>query len=435
MTENPKSLASVADECAKASYETYDDGQDDYSDLFRRAAAALRAPTIAVTDAEAADADSVEYANKVQSNLSRPDAFVWMIARNAYLAGRAALATPSPTIAADARPPSSEGVEAIAAERRRQVTVEGWSPQHDDAHDEGDLLAAAICYAEDAFWGPRGDPKPRDGWPWDAKWWKPKGKLRNLARAGALIAAEFDRTVRQARHGASDRLEAALATPSPTPEDSSTVEQPTLNRLTDSAEGREPKRRAFDSPSSATPTPTIAAPSPSQSNTLDLPPCPVCGETLVTRYSGPLPGCPQGISTAVCPTNPSHASQPPQASPSNEVTPEKIRVRLFQEVGGWSVTCNGHADEHVCLAASTLFNAVCAGLTTLATVYPDQIEIIEATEPSPSNEVTPEMVEAALEAFVESENVPDTRHDTEAMRLAIEAALKARKPADDGAGQ
>lgn len=135
----------------------------------------------------------------------------------ADLCFRAAAALRAPTIAADARPPSSEGVEAIAAERRRQVTVEGWSPEHDDAHDEGDLLAAAICYAEDAFWGPRGDPKPRDGWPWDAKWWKPKGKLRNLARAGALIAAEFDRTVRQARHGASDRLEAAaLATPSPT---------------------------------------------------------------------------------------------------------------------------------------------------------------------------------------------------------------------------
>ena len=53
--------------------------------------------------------------------------------------------------------------------------------------------------------------------------------------------------------------------------------------------------------------------------------------------------------------------------------------------------------------------------------------------PSPSNEVTAEMLDAALEAFVESENVPDTRHDTEAMRLAIEAALKARKPKDDTA--
>ena len=90
----------------------------------------------------------------------------------------------------------------------------------------------------------------------------------------------------------------------------------------------------------ATPSPTIAAPSPSQSNTLDLPPCPVCGETLVTRYSGPLPGCPQGISTAVCPTNPSHASQPPQASPSNEVTAEMVEgfnrfVRVVLKESCW----------------------------------------------------------------------------------------------------
>jgi len=67
----------------------------DQQKLLWRAAAALRAPTIAADDAEAADADSVEYANKVQSNLSRPDAFVWMVARNAYLAGRAALKVPA----------------------------------------------------------------------------------------------------------------------------------------------------------------------------------------------------------------------------------------------------------------------------------------------------------------------------------------------------
>ena len=84
----------------------------------------------------------------------------------------------------------------------------------------------------------------------------------------------------------------------------------------DSEQARHDMRLAIEA-ALATPSPTIAAPSPSQSNAIDLPPCPVCGETLVTRYSGPLPGCPQGISTAVCPTDPSHASQPPQASPSN----------------------------------------------------------------------------------------------------------------------
>ena len=98
MADNPKSLASLADELeAMAKKPQY---YPRSPAVLMAAAAALRAPTIAVTDAEAADADSVEYANKVQSNLSRPDAFVWMVARNAYLAGRAALSTPSPTIAA-----------------------------------------------------------------------------------------------------------------------------------------------------------------------------------------------------------------------------------------------------------------------------------------------------------------------------------------------
>lgn len=52
-----------------------------------------------------------------------------------------------------------------------------------------------------------------------------------------------------------------------------------------------------------------------------------------------------------------------------------ISIKTTQKVGGWSVMARGHADERVCLAASTLFNAVCAGLETLATVYPDQIQV------------------------------------------------------------
>jgi len=91
------------------------------------------------------------------------------------------------------------GAEMIAAERQRQIEVEGWTPEHDDEHDNGELIAASICYAR------IGCPYPsiRDStsplWPWDAKWWKPAfrhDKIRNLVKAGALIAAEIDRLQR-----------------------------------------------------------------------------------------------------------------------------------------------------------------------------------------------------------------------------------------------
>ena len=38
------------------------------------------------------------------------------------------------------------GVQLIAAERTRQVADEGWTPEHDDIHDIGELLSAAVCY-------------------------------------------------------------------------------------------------------------------------------------------------------------------------------------------------------------------------------------------------------------------------------------------------
>lgn len=141
----------------------------------------------------------------------------------------------------------------------------------------------------------------------------------------------------------------ALATPSPT------IAALEPLQLTESEAAELDAFRAKPSRAEGltfTPSPTIAAPSPSQSNAIDLPPCPVCGETLVTRYSGPLPGCPQGISTAVCPTNPSHASQPPQASPSDEVTAEMVEAAkriLFHETE--------ECDEEVRLAIAAALKA------------------------------------------------------------------------------
>lgn len=94
------------------------------------------------------------------------------------------------------------GVGLIAAERLRQEHQEGWTPEHDDEHKQGQLTIAAACYlmAHDSTF-------TRKAWPWDLKWWKPKTYEQNLVRAGALIAAELDRLHRE-------RLAAAAQTPS-----------------------------------------------------------------------------------------------------------------------------------------------------------------------------------------------------------------------------
>lgn len=87
------------------------------------------------------------------------------------------------------------GSKAIAAERRRQIEQEGWTPQRDDQYVNGELLQAAACYAlHDG--GVKDIPPP--AWPWSDKWWKPSGVQRDLEKAGALIAAEIDRRLRAA---------------------------------------------------------------------------------------------------------------------------------------------------------------------------------------------------------------------------------------------
>lgn len=81
------------------------------------------------------------------------------------------------------------GIESIAAERRRQIEAEGWTPEHDDEHCVGELAAAAASYAL-----ARNEcDSALVSWPWAMKWWKPKDRRSNLVRAGALIAAEIDR--------------------------------------------------------------------------------------------------------------------------------------------------------------------------------------------------------------------------------------------------
>lgn len=111
------------------------------------------------------------------------------------------------------------GIERIAAERKRQIEVEGWTPEHDADHETLEALAvAAGCYAyppwaremherpvlewsggarqSDTYLRPSGRTESVPVlWPWDAEWWKPTpdNRIRELEKAGALIAAEIDR--------------------------------------------------------------------------------------------------------------------------------------------------------------------------------------------------------------------------------------------------
>ena len=85
------------------------------------------------------------------------------------------------------------GIERIAVERQRQIDAEGWTPEHDANHDPGALSDAAACYAL-GRWMP-------GFWPFDVEWWKPTpdNRIRELEKAGALIAAEIDRLLRDLR--------------------------------------------------------------------------------------------------------------------------------------------------------------------------------------------------------------------------------------------
>lgn len=87
------------------------------------------------------------------------------------------------------------GIDLIARERQRQIEVEGLTLEHDRGHKHGELARAAALYALppqirveiiSVFWLL---------WPFGYQWWKPTpdNRIRELVKAGALIAAEIDR--------------------------------------------------------------------------------------------------------------------------------------------------------------------------------------------------------------------------------------------------
>jgi hypothetical protein len=98
-----------------------------------------------------------------------------------------------------------KSLDMITAERERQIDDEGWDDEHDDRHTDGELARAAICYTANALGvevkevGTAQRFTVGNLWPWSEDWDKrdKHDDLRSLTIAGALIAAEIDRRLRE----------------------------------------------------------------------------------------------------------------------------------------------------------------------------------------------------------------------------------------------
>lgn len=83
------------------------------------------------------------------------------------------------------------GVELIAAERKRQIIDEGYDAEH-DLNGDRELAMAGASYALPA--AERRAVGAPVTWPWAYRFWKPtpNDRVRELTKAGALIAAAID---------------------------------------------------------------------------------------------------------------------------------------------------------------------------------------------------------------------------------------------------
>lgn len=96
------------------------------------------------------------------------------------------------------------GIAAFMLERLRQQSAEGYDAAHDDGHKNGEMAKSALCYTWVAAMLMNRVPfdeaseRARNDFPWDIScWWKPSKDIkRNIEKAGALLAAEYDRLCR-----------------------------------------------------------------------------------------------------------------------------------------------------------------------------------------------------------------------------------------------
>ncbi len=99
------------------------------------------------------------------------------------------------------------GAELITEERQRQISENGYTLHHDSEHENEELARAAMCYAmpsdlrNKAVWGEsrllhfyqsHGEHIKLYPIGWKMKP-TPNDRIKELVKAGALIAAEIDR--------------------------------------------------------------------------------------------------------------------------------------------------------------------------------------------------------------------------------------------------
>jgi hypothetical protein len=86
------------------------------------------------------------------------------------------------------------GLDLIAAERQRQIE-KGYDAEHDDLHDSFTLPRASVAF----LYAAKGMAVAAAGfWPWPLNPLNPKlTPIELLTRAGAMVAAEIDRRLRE----------------------------------------------------------------------------------------------------------------------------------------------------------------------------------------------------------------------------------------------
>ncbi|WP_249976112.1 hypothetical protein [Vreelandella olivaria] len=95
----------------------------------------------------------------------------------------------------------SKAIIKAMEERLRQIDEEGFTAKHDDNNTDGKMAIAAAAYANHSVFQQNhpelvGHSQPAN-WPWHIAWWKPSpDPKRNIIKAMALLAAEYDRIER-----------------------------------------------------------------------------------------------------------------------------------------------------------------------------------------------------------------------------------------------